>query len=80
MFQVGSDTQDKMRGNGKRTSSVSSNLPGNLLGRVAKVWHGPEMSWARVVAGLPPSPYPGPAQGAAFIAPNMMLRVQHPLL
>lgn len=80
MFQVGSDTQDRMRGNGKRTSSASSNPPGNLLGRVAKFWHGHEMSWGRVVAGLPPSPYPGSAQGAASIALNMMLRVQHLLL
>lgn len=40
MFQVESDTQDRMRENGKRTSSVSNNLLGNLLGKVAKVWHG----------------------------------------
>lgn len=79
MFQVGSDTQDRARGNGKRTSSASSNLPGNLLGRVVEVWHGHEMSWGRVIAGLPPSPYPGLAQGAASIALNMMLRAQHSL-
>lgn len=79
MFQVGSDTQDRARGNGKRTSSASSNPPGNLLGRVVEVWHGHEMSWGRVIAGLPPSPYPGPAQGAASTALNMMLRAQHSL-
>lgn len=53
MFLARSDTQTGCEGrNGQRTASISSNQPGRLLGPMVKVWHGQEMSRARVVAGI----------------------------